>query len=195
MDWIVNNAHVEKQLWEDYLYGFWIKGPNWDKVHLKSLVSAEDDKYETLANIGQSNYVTTTDTKAICHRCGDRGHKSDVCKNKAISKEELQRILLDDEEYMRKAKNVVWYRCKKIGHYPIIWDLITKREQERLAASRTDGDYKSNMFSQGRGNVVMIDGVAVPQTMGSSMGTALDTIFTWEQIFNAVMKYYKQQNE
>ena len=73
--------------------------------------------------------------------------------------------------------------------------MITKREQERLAASRTDGDYKSNMFNHNRGNVVMIDGVAVPQTMGSSMGTALDTIFTWEQIFNAVMKYYKQQNE
>lgn len=181
------NAHTEKQLCEDYLYGFCIKGPNWEKVHLKSLVSTDDDKFEVLANIGVQAQSSTTDTKAICHRCGNRGHKSDRCENKAISKEELQVILVNDPEYMRKAKNVVWYRCKKIGHYPIIWDLVTKREQERMAGG--EGGVNS-MFSAGRSNTVMIDGVAVPSTFGPSMGTALNTIYTWEQIFNSIMKYY-----
>ena len=46
-----------------------------------------------------------------------------------------------------------------------------------------------------RGGTIMIDGVPVPSNIGSSMGTALNTIFTWEQIFNAVMKHYKQENE
>lgn len=114
------NAHNEKQLCEDYLYGFCIRGPNCDKVHIKTLVSIDDDNLEILANFGISPTPTAPDTKAICHRCGNRGHKSDVCKNPAISKEELQTILVNDEEYMRKAKNVSCYRCRKIGHYPII---------------------------------------------------------------------------
>ena len=106
------HAHTERQLWEDYLYGFCIRGPNWDKIHLKSLVSIDDENLEALANFGVSASAPAPDTKAIWHKCGNRGHKSDVCKNPQISKEELQTILVNDEEYMRKAKNVVWYRWK-----------------------------------------------------------------------------------
>lgn len=77
---------------------------------MKSLVSIDDENLEALANFGVSTNAPAPDTKAICHKCGNRGHKSDVCKNPQISKEELQTILVNDEEYMRKAKNVVCYR-------------------------------------------------------------------------------------
>jgi hypothetical protein len=183
------NAHNEKQLCEDYLYGFWIRGPNWDKVHNKVLVSMDDDNLEILANFGVTGAQTAPDTKAICHRWGNRGHKSDVCKNVPISKEELQTILVNDEEYMRKAKSVSCYRCRKIGHYPIIWDLVTKREQERL--NQGGNDIYVNAASKG---TVMIDGVPVPANLGTGMGQAMDTIFAWDQIFNSIITYYKNES-
>ena len=74
------NAHTEKRLWEDYMYGFCIRGPSWDKVHLKTIVNTEDDDLETLANYGIIPGSSAPDTKVICHKCGNRGHKSDVCK-------------------------------------------------------------------------------------------------------------------
>jgi hypothetical protein len=46
------------------------------------------------------------------------------------------------------------------------------------------------------GGTVMIDGVPVPQNLGTGMGQAMDTIFTWDQIFNSILKYYKEnQNQ
>lgn len=46
------------------------------------------------------------------------------------------------------------------------------------------------------GGTVMIDGVPVPQNLGTGLGQAMDTIFTWDQIFNSILKYYKEnQNQ
>jgi hypothetical protein len=186
------NAHSEKQICEDYLYGFCIRGPNCIKIHLRSLVSIDDDNLEILANFGVANIHTAPDTKAICHRCGNRGHKSDVCTNQQISHEELQEILINDEEYMRKAKNKTCYRCRKVGHYPIIWELITKREQERLAKSGNDPMFRNSLYTNAASaGTVMIDGVPVPQNLGTGMGQAMGTIFTWDQIFNSILKYYR----
>lgn len=186
------NAHNKKKLCEDYLYGFCIRGPTCDKMHIKSLVSIDDDNLEILANFGITSAQAAPDTKAICHRCGNRGHKSDVCKNPAISKEELQNILVNDEEYMRKAKNVSCYRCRKIGHYPIICDLVTKREQERLANSGGVDSYRNSLYTNAAsGGTVLIDGIPVPQNLGTGFGQAMDTIFTWDQLFNSILKYQK----
>lgn len=55
-------------------------------------------------------------------------------------------------------------------------------------------DSNQNMFSSAaRGGTVMIDGVPIPQNIGNGMGQAMGTIFTWEQIFNAVLKYYREE--
>lgn len=182
------NAHISQEICEDYLYGFCIRGPNWDKAHIKSLVSVDDENLEVLANVGVTSAQTAPDTKAICHKWGNRGHKSDVCKNPPISREELQTILVNDEEYMKKAKNVSWYRCRKIGHYPIIWDLVTKLENEKQA--KNGGNMYINAAS---GGTVMIDGVPVPTNLGTGMGQAMDTIFTWDQIFNSIISFYRTE--
>lgn len=40
----------------------------------------------------------------------------------------------------------------------------------------------------------MIDGVPVPANLGTGMGQAMDTIFTWDQIFNSIITYYKNES-
>eukprot|EP00345_Euplotes_harpa_P000304 CAMPEP_0168324650 /NCGR_PEP_ID=MMETSP0213-20121227/4215_1 /TAXON_ID=151035 /ORGANISM="Euplotes harpa, Strain FSP1.4" /LENGTH=53 /DNA_ID=CAMNT_0008326977 /DNA_START=850 /DNA_END=1007 /DNA_ORIENTATION=- len=48
-----------------------------------------------------------------------------------------------------------------------------------------EGPYGSVYGSSGRGGAIMIDGIPVPPNIGNGMGTAMGTIFTWEQIFNS----------
>ena len=74
------NSHKEKELCTDYIYGFCIRGPSWNKMHLKTLISIDDDNLETLANYGLQFSKFAPDTKAIWHSWGNRGHKSDICK-------------------------------------------------------------------------------------------------------------------
>ena len=62
--------------------------------------------------------------------------------------------------------------------------------------AEADGPYQNNMYTNtGRGGTMMIDGIPVPQSIGNGMGTAMDTIYTWEQIFNSILKFYREEQE
>ena len=62
--------------------------------------------------------------------------------------------------------------------------------------AEADGAYANNMYNNsGRGGTMMIDGVPVPQSIGNGMGTAMDTIYSWEQIFNSILKFYREEQE
>ena len=97
---------------------------------------------------------------------------------------------------MRKSKDVVCNRCKRVGHYPIMCAYMQQFPN-------------SEQFGQGMGMYGENGGHALGGEAGGEMGgfisgsvsivdhmerrqlngNALNTPFTWDQIFEAVLRY------
>jgi cleavage and polyadenylation specificity factor subunit 4 len=84
------NAHTPVMLCENYILGFCPKGPACEFKHVKDLICPEEDTLSFLSSKGQKYFITPADKKAICHKCGEVGHKSVFCTSTApITKDQL----------------------------------------------------------------------------------------------------------
>jgi hypothetical protein len=88
---------------------------------------------------------------------------------------ELLKILMNDEDYMKKAKNVLCNKCHTIGHYPIMCEVFN---EEKKKQSNKSG------FSRTSKALDVIDSLDKENACG--------TIFTWKQVFDSVKRFYKQ---
>ena len=61
-----------------------------------------------------------TSSKIRCHNCGEVGHKSTYCQEKACDQETLIKLIGEDKEHSALNKGVICHYCQMYGHYATV---------------------------------------------------------------------------
>ena len=139
--------HVKTVICPDFALGFCPKGPTCTKKHVKGVSLNKVTSLGNLANYPHSeDWVDFTTAKRPgfpdnhhiirCHKCGERGHKSTFCQEPKMDKDDLIKLLSQDQD--NRVSAVTCNYCQKQGHYASVCpqkqnDRRQKREKEASA--------------------------------------------------------------